>query len=145
MSMHTLGFIYAIGAAVAWGFVYTLDQKILANTPPLILLFVSFIVGAILLLPAVFMYSDGLASLLMLSKARLILIFVSIAIATFANYLMFASIARVGASYASVFEIAYPFFVFLFSFLIFGTQLNAYVFIGALLIFFGSAIIIRFG
>lgn len=143
--MHTLGFIYAIGAAIAWGLAYTLDQKILASISPLILLFISFVVGALFLLPAVLTQQGAFAPFFVLTKARFALIIFSIALATLANYLIFASIERLGASSASVFEIAYPFFVFLFSFFIFGAQPNGYVFIGSLFIFFGSVIIIRFG
>ena len=143
--MHSIGFIYAIGAALAWGLAYTIDQKILADTSPAVLLFISFIIGAILLLPAVLTQGGSLVSVLNLGKTRLLLILFSIALATLANYLIFASIARLGASLASVFEIAYPFFVFLFSFLIFGSELNIYVIAGSLLIFAGSAIIMRFG
>ena len=145
MSIHSIGFMYAIGAALAWGLAYTIDQKILAYISPVILLFISFIIGAILLLPAVLGQSDSLVSVLSLGKTRLFLILFSIMLATLANYLIFASIERLGASLASVFEISYPFFVFLFSFLIFGSTLNAYVIAGSLLIFAGSAIIMRFG
>ena len=145
MSIHSIGFIYAIGAAIAWGLAYTIDQKILADMPPVILLFVSFVIGTILLLPAVLTQSGSLVSILTLSKARVFLILFSIALATLANYLIFASIERLGASLASVFEIAYPLFVFLFSFLIFGSELNIYVLAGSILIFLGSAIIMRFG
>ena len=145
MSMHFVGLIYAIGAALAWGLAYTIDQKILADTSPAVLLFVSFIIGAILLLPAVLTQGGSLVSVLNLDRTRLLLILFSIMLATLANYLIFASIERVGASLASVFEIVYPFFVFLFSFLIFGSELNASVIAGSLLIFAGSAIIMRFG
>ena len=145
MSMHSVGLIYAIGAALAWGLAYTIDQKILADTSPAVLLFVSFIIGAILLLPAVLAQGGSLVSVLNLGKTRLLLILFSIGLATLANYLIFASIERVGASLASVFEIAYPFFVFLFSFFIFGSEINASVIAGSLLIFAGSAIIMRFG
>ena len=145
MSIHSIGFMYAIGAALAWGLAYTIDQKILADISPAVLLFISFIVGAMLLLPAVLGQSGSLVSVLDLGKTRLLLILFSIMLATLANYLIFASIERLGASLASVFEISYPFFVFLFSFLIFGSTLNAYVIAGSLLIFAGSAIIMRFG
>ena len=143
--MHSVGFIYAIGAALAWGLAYTIDQKILADISPAVLLFVSFIIGAILLLPAVLTQGGSLASVLNLDRVRLLLILFSIMLATLANYLIFASIERVGASLASVFEIAYPFFVFIFSFFIFGSELNVFVIAGSLLIFAGSAIIMRFG
>lgn len=145
MPLQTIGFIYAIGAAIVWGLVYTIDQKILANTSPVILLFMSSIFGAILLLPFVLTQSGEFASLATLGRQRILLIVISVALATFASYLILASIERLGASTASIFEIVYPFFVFLFSFFIFGARLNGYVFAGSLLIFLGSAIIMRFG
>ena len=145
MSIHLLGFSYAIGAAIAWGLAYTIDQKILADTSPAVLLFVSFVVGALLLLPVVLTQSASLFAVFSLGKTRLLLILASVALATLANYLVLGSIEYVGASFASVVEISYPFFVFLFSFLIFGTELNAYMLIGSVFIFLGSAIIMRFG
>ena len=143
--MHSIGFIYAIGAAITWGLLYVIDQKVLATTPPVIFMFVVFVMGAILLAPIVFSQDVALASIFTLSKPRLLLILSSVILAILANYLILTSIQKLGASLASVFEISYPFFVFLFSFLIFGSELNAYVIAGALLIFAGSAIVMRFG
>ena len=143
--MHSIGFIYAIGAAIAWGLLYAIDQKILANTSPIIFMFVVFVVGAILLSPVVFSQNTALVSLFSLGKARLLLILCSVVLAILANYMILASIQKLGASLASVLEISYPFFVFFFSFLIFGAELNAYVLVGSIFIFLGSAIIMRFG
>ncbi len=145
MSIHTLGIIYAVGAAVAWGLAYTIDQKILLNTSPLPLLFVSLVVGAILILPVLLLQGSVVMDIFTLGKTQLLLVVISVALATFANYLIFASIEHVGASLAAAFEISYPFFVFFFSYLIYGAQLNIYVFLGSFLIFAGSAIIMRFG
>ena len=145
MSMHSIGFIYAIGAAVAWGLLYTIDQKILANTSPLVFMFIVFVMGAVLLSPIIFSQHAALASVFALGKTRLLLILCSVILAILANYMILASIQKLGASLASVLEICYPFFVFLFSFLIFGAELNAYVLAGSILIFLGSAIIMRFG
>lgn len=146
MTMHTLGFIYAIGAAITWGLAYTIDQKILANTPVTVFLFYAFIIGVIFLLPVVFTYErDALISVATTDLTRAFLILFSVALATLANFLILASISHLGAPLASVFEISYPFFVFLFSFFLFGAQFNLSVIAGALLIFAGSVVIIRFG
>ena len=143
--MHSIGFIYAIGAAIAWGLLYTIDQKIVANTPPMVFMFLVFVMGAILLSPIIFFQNAAIASVFALGKARFILIFCSVILAIIANYLILASIQRLGASLASVLEIIYPFFVFFFSFLILGAKLNAYILAGSVLIFLGSVIIMRFG
>ena len=146
--MHSLGYIYAIGAAFAWGLAYTIDQKILGDISPAVLLFLSFVIGALLLVPAILLGRD-MRSLTTLAASgnimRMGLILLSICLATLANYLIFSSIQKLGAASASIFEIAYPLFVVLFSFFLFGTTLNGYFLIGALMIFLGSAIIIRLG
>lgn len=49
-----IGFIYAIGAAITWGLVYTIDQKILQGTSPMTLIFVDSLVAAIIMLPHCF-------------------------------------------------------------------------------------------
>ena len=70
------------------------------------------------------------------------LIILSLALAALANLFIFSSIKILGASTASIFEISYPFFVVLFTFLIYGAEFNLYFLIGAVLIFAGSAMII---
>ncbi len=49
-----IGFIYAIGAAVTWGLVYAIDQKILEGTSPVTLVFVDAVIAMIIILPFVF-------------------------------------------------------------------------------------------
>lgn len=138
-----LGFIYAILAAVTWGLVYTIDQKILTKVSPLSLLFTSSLIAVLLTLPVVLFDLGSIKNLINSGKTNLILIFTSVALATLASFFIFSGIKILGASTASIFEIAYPFFVILFSFLFFQTSLNAYFFLGAGLIFLGSLVIIK--
>ena len=138
------GFIFAIGAAVTWGLVYTIDQKILSNTSPLTLLFLDSIITAIIILPFIFFNHDSIKTLLTSGKSNLILIILSISLALLANYLIFSAIKNIGASYASIIEIAYPFFVVFFSIIFFRVAPSLPFFIGGLLIFIGSAIITYF-
>ena len=141
--MKTVGFIYAIAAAVTWGLVYTIDQKILDKVSPLSLLFIDSVLIAIITLPILFFDSQSIKVLLGSGKLNLGLIFVSVVLATLANFFIFSGIKILGASTTSIFEIAYPFFVILFSFLIFRTSLNLYFLLGSVFIFVGSLIIIK--
>ncbi len=139
-----IGFIYALGAAITWGLVYAIDQKILSGVSPLTLLFVDSILAAIIMLPFVFFDHGSIKNLLSSSKTTWSLIILSIALATLANFLIFSGIKNLDASTASIIEIAYPFFVVLFSYIIFRSTPNIYFFIGGTLVFIGSIIIIKF-
>jgi drug/metabolite transporter (DMT)-like permease len=144
MKNMNIGFIFAIGAAMIWGLAYAIDQKILSNVSPVTLLFVSSLLAAIITLPFVISNSENLKNLTGSGKTILLLIIASGVLATLANFLIFSSIKNLNASLASIIEIAYPFFVVLFSFILFRSSLNIYFFIGGTLIFIGSVIIIKF-
>ena len=142
--MKTIGFIYAIAAAVTWGLVYTIDHKILTKVSPLALLFVGSLFTVIIALPIILFDNQSVRTLFNSGKVNLILIITSVVLATLANFFIFSGIKILGAPTASVFEIAYPFFVIFFSFLIFKTSFNWYFLLGSVTIFIGSWIIIRF-
>ena len=138
------GFIYAIGAAITWGLVYAIDQKILSGVSPITLLFVDSILAAIIMLPFLFFDSGSIKVLFNSGKTTWFLIIISIVLATLANFLIFSGIKNLDASTASIIEIAYPFFVVLFSYILFRSTPNIYFFIGGTLVFIGSIIIIKF-
>jgi drug/metabolite transporter (DMT)-like permease len=144
MKNMNIGFIFAIGAAMIWGLAYAIDQKILSNISPITLLFISSLLAAIITLPFIISSSNNLKGLMGSGKTILLLIIVSGILTTLANFLIFSSIKNLNASLASIIEIAYPFFVVLFSFIFFRSSLNIYFFIGGMLIFIGSIIIIKF-
>jgi drug/metabolite transporter (DMT)-like permease len=142
--MTNLGFLYAIGAALTWGLVYALDQKILSDASPLAYLFINSLLTAIIVLPFLFFDHASIRSIFSSNREILWLIIASVVLATLANFLIFSGIKLLGAYTASIIEIAYPFFVALFSFLIFRSHPNGYFFFGGALIFIGSIIIIKF-
>ena len=142
--MSFSGLLYAIGAAITWGVVYTIDQRVLKGASPFALLFVDALLTTLLLLPIVLLDRASLGSLNHTSIKVWLLIIASLVLAALANFFIYSSIRILGASSASVFEISYPFFVVLFSYLAFGSELNLYFLIGGLCIFAGSAIIIFF-
>ncbi|MFH0712909.1 MAG: DMT family transporter [Candidatus Jorgensenbacteria bacterium] len=144
MKKMETGFIYAIGAAVLWGFIYTIDQKVLSDVAPMTLLFIHAIVATIIVLPLIF-FSNGLTNnILAVGKTNWLLIIFTVALATLANFFILSSIRGLNASIASIIEISYPFFVVLFSYILFRSTPNIYFFIGGILVFLGSFIIIRF-
>ena len=138
------GFIYAIGAAITWGLVYTIDQRILVGLTPMTLLFVDSVIAAVIMLPFVFFSNGSLRDVLASGRTNLTLIIISVILAAIANFFIFSGIRHLGASNASIIEIAYPFFVVLFSYIFLRSTTNIYFFIGGALIFIGSVIIIRF-
>ena len=138
------GFLYAISAAVTWGLVYTIDQKVLLNTSPLALLFIDSIITSIIILPFIFLDHGSIKTLLSSGRNNLTFIILSILFALLANFFIFSAIKSIGAASASIIEIAYPFFVVLFSVIFFRIAPSIPFFIGGLLIFIGSAIITYF-
>ena len=142
--MKKFGLIYAISAAVTWGLVYTIDQRILLEVSPMTLLFIDSVITAILMLPFMFFSDGSIKAVLSSGSTNLLLIISSIVLATVANFLIFSGIKVLGAETASIIEIAYPFFVVLFTFIFFRATPNIYFFIGGVLIFLGSVIIIKF-
>ena len=137
------GFIFAIGAAITWGLVYTIDQKILSHITPLTFLFIGSIITPILLLP--FILRNGtLKNALSAGMENSSLIIVSVVLALLADFFILSGIKNLNASTASIIEISYPFFVVFFSYVLFRSMPNVFFLIGGILIFLGSVIIIKF-
>ncbi len=143
--MNNSGLAFAISAAIVWGLVYTLDQKILTKASPLTLLFLGSLITAIITLPIVLSNWESIKPIISSNGRQILYLIIAAQIlGTLANFCIFSSIQKLGAPLASIFEIAYPFFVAIFTLILFGGSLNMYFWIGALLMFFGGVIIIRF-
>lgn len=137
------GFLYALGAAVTWGAVYAIDQKLLAGTSALTLLIASSVITAVAMLPFIWWDYYPVKDLLV-SKFNFSLIILSLVLAALANWLIFSSIKSIGASSASIIEIAYPLFVVIFSVIFFSEAPSVPLAIGGLFVFIGSGIIVYF-
>lgn len=139
-----IGYLYAIGAAVGWGLTYALDQKILLSISPFTLLFVNSIITAIIMLPFIFFTNESITNVFISNKTNWLLLLFTIVLATISNYLILSGIKSLNASSVSIIEIAYPFFVVLFSYFLFKSTPSIAFFIGGAFIFVGSIIIIKF-
>ncbi len=142
--MKTIGYLYAISAAVLWGLVYMVDQKVLTKVSPLALLFLNAALITVLSLPLLFfLRTSVMRDVIVSGRENIGFVFLSVCLTILANLAIFSAIKILGAPTATIFEIAYPFFVILFTVLFFQAELNAFFFLGALLIFVGSFVIIR--
>ncbi len=142
--MNSAGFIYALAAAVTWGLVYAINQRVLASLTPLTLLFIGSIVTFIITLPILIFQWDSVKQVMLGSKSIWQLIVLGEVLVVAANFFIFSSIKYLGAPVAAALEISYPFFVAWFTVWLFGGSLNLYFWLGAILVFAGSAIIMKF-
>ena len=139
--MSTLGLIAALSAAMTWGVVYTLDQRILSVTSPIVLLLINSIATSLVLSPA--LISQTLRkSIATVSHSTWLAIAASLVLAALANALIFTAIRSLGASKASIFEILYPLFVVIFSFAAYRDRPSSSFLIGAAFVLIGSAIVV---
>jgi len=144
-NINYVGIAYALGAAILWGLVYTFDQKILTRTSPLGILFLGSLITVFVTLPFAFSNSESIKPILYSNNKQFLYLLVGTQlIVVLAEFFIFSSINTVGASIASIFEIAYPLFVAIFTLVLFGGSLNFYFWIGALLMFLGGVVIIKF-
>lgn len=139
-----MGYFYALAAAISWGVMYSIEQRILNTMSPFILLMVNSILYVFFLLPMLWWDKSFFKEFTHITKQNYLFIFMAVVIGIIGNLCIYASIKSIGSSRASVLEIVYPMFVILFSYLFFRTQLNWLFFVGAAFIIVGATIIIKF-
>lgn len=136
-------YLTAIGAALVWGLHYPLvEQSLHRVSLATVLAFTT--VPFVLLLPLLWdLISDDLRRLAAFSwRDRLPILLLPITTLT-ASLLLFLSIRGSNATLASLIEITYPFFVALFSWLLFREhELTPGVALGGVLILAGAATVI---
>ncbi len=138
-------FYAALGCSILWGLSYSLTEKIMENDVPVTVvmaftgffyfifsLFICFSMGEI---------KPGLISLGN-NKSNLILLIATSGMYVLGAYLIYFAINEKNATLASMVEITYPLFVFLFSMIIYrDVQLNWWAALGGIFIFVGVCII----
>ena len=138
-------FFYAIAAAICWGLTYTISGRLLGQGVPMtfILLLESMFVMPLFLLLGLKTgdLKTGI-SMIMADKCMWLMFGFSIAAIIAARLMIFHSFTLKNATTASLVEISYPFFILLFSWLLFREMhLNWASAAGGLLIFSGIALI----
>jgi len=142
MRFSFTGVLLALGAAVTWGLVYAIDQRLLQRTSPILLLVINSVISSFLLSPVLLARKGALEPLHFLTPRTSVFLVAAIVLGAVANLLIYSSITTIGAPLASVLEIAYPFFVVTFDFLLFHERPTSSLILGGTLIFVGAAIIV---
>lgn len=138
------GMLYALTGAIIWGLVYNIDQRILLKTSPLTMFIVGGFMQMIVLMPYIFTVEGNKDIMsILFNKNQLFLFFISEMLLIIAGVSILYAVKHLGAPLASIFEISYPLFVALFYVILFDKTLSFKFWIGSLLIFIGSMIIIR--
>jgi len=140
--MH--GYLLAVAAAVLWGLLYVLDERVLAGVSIYRLYFLHSLAGLAVSAAVLLAQGEPPGSLLRLSWPGVGtgLVLATMAVVVLACLSIFSSIQALGASRAAVLEISYPLFVAVFGWLLYRQPIQWPVVVGGAFIFIGSAIIV---
>lgn len=137
--------IYALLAAILWGFNYSLSERILNNLSPITLLAFEMAVGAV-----VFSIASYFTNLkedwqnLITVPNLLWLTLLEILVLLLASVCIMVSIRAKNATAAGIIELMYPLFTIFFSWALFReNHVNSSVVSGGILIFFGVLLMSR--
>jgi drug/metabolite transporter (DMT)-like permease len=142
MPVH--GYLLACAAAVLWGLLYVLDERLLAGISIYRLYFLHSLAGVAVAGGVLLAQGESPGSLLRLSwpGVGLPLVLATMAVVVLACLAIFSSIQVLGASRAALLEISYPLFVAVFAWLLYRQPLSWSVLVGGIFIVIGSAIIV---
>jgi drug/metabolite transporter (DMT)-like permease len=137
-----LWFIYAISAAVLWGFQYSSYGAKLSDIPATVYSFYYYL-GVTIINTIIVLYAHPVSAMT-LPRSQWGWMAANILVGAFASLFIAKSIQHESAAHSSMIEIAYPLFVLLFSFLLFKEQLpTARQLIGGGFVFFGILLILK--
>jgi drug/metabolite transporter (DMT)-like permease len=143
----TYGYSLALLASVLWGLNYSLSQRALTSLPALQLYFLRSLCGTLLSAVAWVAFRRPLNQLGSVDASVLSyrLLATTLLVGTVAGIIICASIKSLNASRAAIIETSYPFFIMLFSYLLFNEAITPAVAFGGLLMFCGAAVVILWG
>lgn len=136
------GVLFALAAAALWGLAYVIDQRVLDHASPVGLLVVDTMLTAVALLPIAIGNRSAVVMIARSGPTNVSLVVASLLLSALASYCILAGIKSVGASTASVIEIAYPAFVVLFSCMFLRTLPSPLVVFGGILTLAGATVVV---
>ena len=138
------GVLLSISAAISWGLVYVLEQKVLTEFSVAKFLIFESIFIFLIALPLTLYSEDPSSQLSWLDyKVVFAVPFILLMLATFlGNFFILSSVQQIGATTASMLEITFPLFVVIFAFYILRQPIHWLTVIGGILIMLGSALVI---
>jgi len=138
-----MAYLFCVLAALLWGFVYAVDGKFLKTLTPNAIIFVNGVL-ALTFSMIFFAYRGFNLQKFFGEEADLKtvgLTFAAHSLSILASLFAFSAIVKIGSSTAAMLEISYPFFVIIFSWLLFNQTVSKEVVFGGILIFAGCLII----
>jgi drug/metabolite transporter (DMT)-like permease len=136
--------LFAIMAAILWGIDYALTEKALLHVSFSVLLCIELFIGFLVMLGITFFtgsISQDFAAVFSSNKTSLLVLVIVIAF-NLANIFIVLSIKSNNATVSGLIEISYPFFIALFSWLLFrDNNLNAGAISGGIFILAGVSLI----
>jgi drug/metabolite transporter (DMT)-like permease len=140
----TIGYVYALLAAIGWGLVYALEQRVLTHFSPALVLVVNSVCALIILVPFVLLRGEIGVLAKAGSSSLWLLLGVSV-LAALTNLLILVSIKELNAPTAAIIEVSYPIFVAVASYFLFGFRPTPALLVGGALIMAGVIVIIYSG
>jgi drug/metabolite transporter (DMT)-like permease len=143
--MPQLWFIYALGAAILWGYSYALSDKVMrADISPLFLMVVTgalYFIFSIIIALAAGQLKGGFVTIF--SDKKLFIELMVLAICYVAgSFLIYVAISLKNATAVNLIEISFPIFTLIFAyFMLKEIQVNMAMVIGGLMIFGGIGVI----
>ncbi len=135
--------IFPFLASITWGLAYAIDQKILEKISPVGFMLISYIVSLVVVVPLYFLYDEKIDPKLFQDTHFIFILLTSILLSLLAAFFIIYGIKNLGASTASMIEISYPFFVVIFSFLLYKTTPNYLFVVGSVFMFIGLAFVAK--
>jgi drug/metabolite transporter (DMT)-like permease len=135
-----LGYVYAILAAIGWGLVYALEQRLLTHFSPALVLFMNSVCAIVMLAPFLLTRLNDFSTLARPGGSVWLLLGVSLLVAV-TNLLILNSIKELNAPIAAIIEVSYPLFVIIASYFLFGFRPSPQLLLGAALIIAGVLVI----
>jgi drug/metabolite transporter (DMT)-like permease len=136
----TLGYLYAILAAIGWGLVYALEQRLLTHFSPALVLFMNSVCAIVMLAPFLLTRLNDFSTLARPGGSVWLLLGVSL-LAAVTNLLILNSIKELNAPIAAIIEVSYPLFVIIASYFLFGFRPSPQLLLGAALVIAGVLVI----
>lgn len=137
--------LYALMAAILWGFNYSLSEKILNSISPISLLAFEMAAGAIVFSTLSYFTTlrKDLQSLVSVPNLLLLTV-LEVVVVMVASFCIVISIREKNATAAGIIELIYPLFTVFFTWFLFHeNHVTPATVVGGLLIFFGVLIIAR--
>lgn len=137
-----LGILFSILAAVSWGIVYVLEQKVLATMSVLRAFFYYSFLSLVVVMPVIYFFDREALTFIDFKRGPLKILIIAFIAGLCAEVLILSSVQRVGATLASLFEILYPLFTVFFAYHLLKQPVHWLTLVGGIIMVAGAMLVI---